>query len=213
MKLEVLKRSNRRHAYIVFIDEAGFILSPHLRRTWALRGCTPIIRVAEPHGRISVVGAISISPKKRVFRFHFLLSADNANFHGYSLVTFLEFLRGHIPGPITLIWDQIAIHRAAPIIKYLHKHRRIVVEPFPQYAPELNPVDYAWGYVKCARLANYTPPNLVELRAQITKEFRRLQHRPDLLRSFFNHAGLTLDIQKCYGFQRSQNNLKSAGHS
>ena len=205
MKLEVLKRANRRVAYIVFIDEAGFMLSPHLRRTWARRGYTPIIRVAEPHGRISVVGAISISPKRRIFRFHFWLSADNANFHGYSLVPFLEFLRRKIPDPITLVWDQIAIHRAAPIIKYLHKHPGIVVEPFPPYAPELNPVDNAWGYVKCARLANYTPPNLVDLRAQITKEFSRLQHRPDLLKSFFNHAGLTLDPKECY---RESNNEK-----
>ena len=209
MKLEVLKRANRRHAYIVFVDEAGFMLSPYVRTTWAKRGCTPVIHVAEPHGRISVAGAISISPKKRIFRFHFWLSADNANFHGYSLVPFLKFLRRKIAGPITLIWDQIAIHRAAPVINYLHKHRRIVVEPFPQYAPELNPVDYVWGYVKCARLANYTPHNLAELRVQITKEFRRIQHRPDLLKSFFDHAGLTLNPRECYRESR-QDNLKPA---
>jgi transposase len=209
MKLEVLKRANRRHAYIVFVDEAGFMLSPYVRRTWARRGCTPIIRVAEPHGRISVVGAISISPTRRIFRFHFWLSADNANFHGHTLVSFLEFLRRKISGPITLIWDQIAIHRAAPIVKYLGQHRRIVVEPFPPYAPELNPVDNAWGYVKCARLANYTPPNLVEVRVQITKEFRRLQHRPDLLRSFFNHTGLILDPRECY--MESKNEKKIPG--
>lgn len=209
MKLEVLKRANRRHAYIVFFDEAGFMLSPHVRTTWARRGCTPVIRVTEPHGRISVAGAISISPKRRIFRFFFWLSADNANFRGYSLVPFLEFLRRKITGPITLIWDQIAIHRAAPIVNYLHQHRRIVVEPFPQYAPELNPVDYVWGNVKCARLANYTPHNLVELRVRITKEFRRIQHRPDLLRSFFNHAGLTLDPRECYR-ESGQDDLKPA---
>ncbi len=186
-------RENRRSAYIVFLDEAGFMLSPNVRRTWAPKGCTPVIRVAEPHGRISVVGAISISPQKSVFRFHFCLSDDNANFRGYSLVMFLEYLRRKISNPITLIWDQIAIHRSEPIIKYLHEHREITVEPFPPYAPELNPVDYIWAYVKYARLANYAPPNLTELRAAITKEFRRLQRRPDLLRSFFDHAGLTLD--------------------
>jgi hypothetical protein len=145
MKLEVLTRANRRHAFIVFFDEAGFMLSPYVRTTWAKRGCTPVIHVTEPHGRISVAGAISISPKRRIFRFHFWLSADNANFHGYSLVPFLESLQRKLHGPITLIWDQIAIHRAAPIASFIHKHRRVVVEPFPQYAPELNPVDYVWG--------------------------------------------------------------------
>jgi transposase len=185
-------RDNRRNAYMVFLDEAGFMLTPNLRRTWAPKGCTPVIRIAEPRGRISVVGAISISPQKSVFRFHFCLSDDNANFRGYSLVKFLEYLRRIISSPILLIWDQIAIHRSEPIIKYLHAHREITVELFPPYAPELNPVDYVWAYVKYARLPNYAPPNLAELRARITKEFRRLQHRPDLLRSFFDHAGLTL---------------------
>ena len=183
------------------------MLSPYVRSTWARRGSTPIIHAAEPHGRISVVGAISISPKRKVFRFHFWLSADNTNFYGYTLVPFLKSLHRKISSPITLIWDQIAIHRAAPIIKYLHKQRKIVVEPFPQYAPELNPVDYVWGYVKCARLANYTPPNLVELRAMLTKEFRRLQHRTDLLRSFFNHAGLTLDPRACYRKSRHEEKI------
>ena len=68
----------------------------------------------------------------------------------------------------------------------------IVVEEFPPYAPELNPVDYVWSYVKYSRLANYAPKDLDILRRQITTEFRRLQKRPDLLRSFFNHTGLSL---------------------
>jgi hypothetical protein len=67
------------------------------------------------------------------------------------------------------------------------------VEPFPPYAPELNPVDSVWSYVKYNLLANYTPLNLLELRQRITTEFCRLQKRPDLLKSFFKHTGLSLD--------------------
>lgn len=169
------------------------MLSPTLRRTWALRGCPPVIRVAEPHGRISVVGAISISPKRRKFCFYFLLSKDNANFRGDSLATFLEFLHSKIRAPITLLWDQIAIHYSCSIATYLNKHRTIVVEPFPPYAPELNPVDNLWAYVKHGRLSNFTPLNLDELRKRITKEFRRVQGRPDLLKAFFRHTGLRLE--------------------
>jgi hypothetical protein len=58
-------------------------------------------------------------------------------------------------------------------------------------------------------LANYTPHNLAELRAQITKEFHRLQRRPDLLRSFFGHAGLTLNPRECYR-ESGQDDLKPA---
>jgi len=192
MKNTILNRARRRHAHIVFIDEAGFMLAPILRRTWAPKGCTPVLRVAEPHNRISVIGAISISPQYRRFCFYFHLLADNANFRGPSLVAFLHHLRRKIPGAITLLWDEIPIHRARVVRCFLHKHRKIVVDEFPPYAPELNPVDYAWSYVKYARLANYAPPNLIVLRDQITAEFRRIQKRPDLLRSFFDHTGLSL---------------------
>lgn len=191
--MSIVDRAHRRHAYLVFVDEAGFMLSSTLRRTWAPIGCTPVIRVYEPHARISVVGAISISPRRKLFRFHFHLSKDNANFRGDSLVAFLEFLRRRIRAPITLLWDQIPIHHSRPVEDYLKKHRTVVIEWFPPYAPELNPVDYVWAYVKYSRLPNFTPKSLNELRKRITGEFCRLQHRSDLLKSFFLHTGLRLE--------------------
>jgi transposase len=193
MAASILHRVHNRHAYLVFVDEAGFMLEPLLRRTWAPRGCTPIVKISELHGRLSVIGAITISPERRHFSFYFQLSADNANFRGESVVQFIELVRRKVREPITLLWDQILIHRARPVTDYFARHRRLVVEAFPPYAPELNPVDNVWSYVKYNRLPNYTPRNLHELRERITAEFYRLQKRPDLLRSFFKHTGLSLD--------------------
>jgi len=189
----IQKRARKRHAYIVFIDESGFMLNPLVRRTWVPRGQTPVIKVSEPHGRISVIGAITISPERRHFGFYFHLLEDNANFHGNSVVQFIEDVHQKTRGPITLLWDAIPIHRARPVESYLAKHPTIVVEPFPPYAPELNPVDNVWSYVKYDRLPNYTLLDLRGLRRHITTEFCRLKQRPDLLESFFKRTGLTLD--------------------
>jgi len=189
----IVERARKRHAYIVFVDEAGFMLAPLLRRTWAPRGCTPIVKISEPHGRISVIAAITISPERRHFSLYFQRSVDNANFRAKSVVHFIEDVRHKVRGPITLLWDRIPIHRAESVTDYFARHRRLVVEEFPPYAPELNPVDNVWSYVKYNRLANYSPRNLDELRERITAEFYRLQNRPDLLRSFFKHTGLSLD--------------------
>jgi transposase len=189
----IREQARKRHAHILFVDESGFMLAPLLRRTWARRGCTPVVNISEPHGRISVIGAITISSERRHFSFYFQLSADNANFRGESVVQFIELVRHKVRGPITLLWDQIPIHRAEPVTNYFARHRRLVVEAFPPYAPELNPVDNVWSYVKYNRLPNYTGRNLHELRERITPEFYRLQKQPDLLRSFFKHTGLSLD--------------------
>jgi transposase len=134
-----------------------------------------------------------ISPERKLFSFYFQLSADNANFRGESVVQFIELVRNKVRGPITLMWDQIPIHRAKPVMDYFAIHRRLVGEAFPPYAPELNPVDNVWSYVKYNRLPNYTPQNLDELRKRMTAEFYRLQKRRDLPRSFFKHTGLSLD--------------------
>jgi transposase len=53
-------------------------------------------------------------------------------------------------------------------------------EPFPLYAPELNPVDRVWGYVKYNRTPNFAPPDLGILRDTLTVEFDRAASKPDL---------------------------------
>jgi hypothetical protein len=63
------------------------------------------------------------------------------------------------------------------VYDYLAAHRKVVVEPFPPYAPELNPVDYVWSYVKYDRLPNFCTSGLSGLRTRITAEFQRLQKR------------------------------------
>ena len=63
----------------------------------------------------------------------------------------------------------------------------------PPYAPELNPVDLVWSYVKYGRLANYCPYDLNELRTTLTAEFVRLKRKQKLLKSFLAHTGLSLD--------------------
>jgi transposase len=188
----ILKRACRRGAYLVFVDESGFMLAPTMRRSFAPCGHPPICKVPDPHGRISAIGAISISPHRRRFSFHFDLLKDNANYDGDALVPFLEEIHRKIPGPVTLIWDLIPIHHARPVRNYLNRHRKIVEEPFPPYAPGLNPVDKAWSHVKFNRLPNYTPPDLDDLRFRITNEFRRLQKRPALLNAFFQRTKLSL---------------------
>ena len=179
--------------YLVFIDEAGFMLAPLVRRTWAPRGKTPIITVAEPHGRISVIGAMTISPSRRSFGFHYHLLQDNVNFHGDAVVSFVDQIHEKLRGSITILWDTIQIHHDRAVEYYLSTHPRISIKPFPPYAPELNPVDYVWSYVKYDRLANYCPPDLTELRKRIEEEFLSLQKQPQLLRALFRRTGLNLD--------------------
>jgi hypothetical protein len=57
----------------------------------------------------------------------------------------------------------------------------MVTELFPRYAPDLNPVDKIWFYVKFDRLANFAPPRLADLRDHVEAELCRLQRHPQIL--------------------------------
>ncbi len=59
----VLRQAVERHAHIALLDESGFMLAPLVRRTLAPRGKTPIVDCSDSHDRISVISAITVSPR------------------------------------------------------------------------------------------------------------------------------------------------------
>ena len=184
--------TDEARSYIVFVDETGFMLAPVVRRTWAPRGKTPILKISDPHGRISVIGAMTLQRDTFEFGFYFHLLEDNANFNGNSVANFVAQVDQLLNSPMTLVWDEYCIHRAKPVKEYLRKNPTIEAEEFPPYAPELNPVDYVWSYVKYGRLANYCPRNLAELRLRVTQELTSVAQQPNLLRALFSRTGLPL---------------------
>ena len=186
----IKSEARHRRAYIVFIDESGFMLNPTLRRTYAPSGRPSVEKVTDPHARISVIGAITLTPEDQRANFIFDMLSDNANFKGQSVLAFLRLVHERLNSPITVIWDSVRIHLSKPVTDYLFTHSAIVSEPFPPYAPDLNPVDSAWAYIKYGRLSNYAPIDLVELRNTITAELERLRTQPDLLHAFIRRTGL-----------------------
>jgi transposase len=185
-------QTKKRNAYLAFVDESGFMMTPTTRRTFAPRGSTPVNKIFDPHGRVSVSGAIVISPKRTRVNLYYYMLADNVNFRGSSVVDFLKHLRSQVHGPITIIWDQIIIHSSDVVLEYLQTVPDIVTEPFPPYAPELNPVDRAWFYLKYNRFPNYAPPTIAKLRRTVESEIGRLQEHPNLLRSFIRQSEVPL---------------------
>lgn len=190
----IVKEAEQRGAYLVFIDESGFLLSPLIRRTYAPRGQTPVIKASNPHGRISVIGALAISPKQKHPSFHYNLLADNVNFHSTSVVSFIKQIQKRIPGPITIIWDAIPIHCSKPVNQYLEQHKELTIEQFPSYAPELNPVDKVWFYLKYDRLPNYVPLTVDELRTRLTDELEILKIKQHVLASCVRQSGLDCKV-------------------
>jgi transposase len=166
------------------------MLQPTVRRTWAPQGQTPIPHSWDRHDRLSVTGAITVSPLQKRLGLYFSMTPWNVT--GNDVFTFVQQLRYHLKRPLLVIWDRFSGHRkAARLLRELYGHR-IHVEFLPAYAPELNVVDHAWGHTKYGEMANFIPHDVDDLAQEVANSLIAKHGRQDLLKAFFQHARLEL---------------------
>lgn len=165
-----------------------------MRRTWALRGQTPLhYQRTRHHRKVSAIAALSISPGRERVRLYFRLHPDT-NVRTGELMAFVRQLLRHVRGPVVLIWDRWRPHRARLLQAFMAERARLHGEFLPPYAPELNPVEYLWAWLKANPLANQTPTGLPPLLASARQATRAAQRIPRLLRSFVEHCPLPLRL-------------------
>ena len=166
-------------------------MAPLVRRTWAPCGKTPILyQRTRSHEKVSIIAAISIPPKRNRVGLYFSLHYSNIT--AKLVVRFLKHLSSHIQKPIILVWDRLPAHRAKIIQKFFGKHKRFHPCFLPPYAPELNPVEQLWGYLKCKSLANLPVYDKNNLAYIARYNATRIKAKKDLLRSFLYATPLFL---------------------
>lgn len=106
------------------------------------------------------------------------------------VVEFLDALKRQVRGPLLEISDRLPAHRSALVRRYVEASRgRIVTEFLPPYAPELNPVEYLWGYWKQHELANVCPKEFWQLGAVARMALKNIKRkRKRLIGAFWQQA-------------------------
>ncbi len=102
-----------------------------------------------------------------------------------AVVGFLRVLLRKVRGRIILIWDGSPIHRGQPVKDFLRRGaaKRLHLEQLPAYAPDLNPDEGVWNYVKRVESANVCCHDLHELQRRLIRARERLRHTRNILRS------------------------------
>lgn len=159
-------------------------MAPLVRRTWAPRGRTPVLyQKTRSHRKVSVIAALTLPPRYQRVGLYFSLHTD-ANITAARVVRFLRVLRRQLQRPMLILWDRLLTHRAVVVERWLQRQSRVQTDFFPPYAPELNPVEPLWGYLKGNPLANWAPKDLPELALTARYHTGRLRRKGSLLRSF-----------------------------
>jgi transposase len=144
---------------------------------------TPVLRRVSQRREVSSV--VAVTPDGRLYARHFRGSITSAE-----VIAALRHFRRRVGTPLLVVWDRLNAHRSHETTAFLAAHRRDYAVAFlPPYAPDLNPEEQANALVKRS-MENALPESVDALHAFARRAFRRLQHRPALITSFFRHAGL-----------------------
>lgn len=185
------KNVRRLKATLVFLDESGLLLAPLVRRTWALRGRPDTIRQrTRSTDKVSAIAALAVGPRRRRVHLYGSLLA-NRNVRTPQLLRFLRALLRHVRGPVILVWDRLNVHRAKAIARWAADHPRLQLILLPPYAPDLNPVELFWSYLKYHRLVNFAALSARHLSTVARRHTRVVSRSQAILRSFIRGTPLS----------------------
>lgn len=169
---------------LLWVDESGFYLLPAVVRTYAPVGETPIIRSRLARDHLSAISGIT--PAGQLY----MLVQDHS-FKSVDIVRFLKHLLRHIPGKLLIIWDGAPIHRGQVVKDFLAAGAaaRIHLERLPGYAPELNPDEGIWCYLKYVELKNVVCRDLSHLHSELRKATQRLRRKTEVIQGCVRQPG------------------------
>jgi putative transposase len=172
---------------VVFVDEAGFYLTPTVTRTWAPAGHTPTTPGERPHEHLSVIGGLTWDGS-------LYIQVHRKTVKHSEAIEFLAHLLRHLPGKLLVLWDRSKIHRNNAVEAFRAKHapERLRLEHFPAYAPEIDPQEYVWHQLKHVDFRNLSSDSLDQVWVRLQEATKRLRQRVGLLRNLIRHAGLEL---------------------
>ena len=177
-KIEEHRR--RWQAMLYFQDESGISLTPVLGRTWAPKGKTPKVMVTGKRGGFCVTSAISPAGKL-IFRI------EKGKVHAKEHIEFLkQIMKQHPHRKIIIIEDRSPVHRAKKVDRFIEENmNKIKIYRLPSYAPELNPDEHVWEYLKAYQLKTHQAQNTAELKHLVKRKMQSIQRNKSLILSFF----------------------------
>jgi transposase len=178
------KKAIEEERTLVFVDQTGFYLLPGVVRTYAPVGQTPMIRAPLSRDHLSAMGGIT--PAGKLY-----LTVQERAYRGQDVVRFLQHLLRHIAGKLLVSWDGAPIHRSQAVQEYLAggAARWIHLEQFPSYAPELNPAEGIWNYLKRVELKNRCCQSISHLYYELGKAKERLRHKSKVILGCIKQPG------------------------
>ena len=147
---EIKKLAKKENAEIFFGDESTVCSDYQSGISWAPRGKTPVVKTTGARHKVNLISAISPRGAMR-----FMVTEQSVNSS-----VFIDFLKRLIAGakrPVFLILDNCSVHRSNEVRTYVESTKgKLKIFFLPPYAPELNPDEHVWNYLKNRKIGRQT---------------------------------------------------------
>jgi transposase len=173
------RRAKRLGAKIFFLDEAGFQSDPPLGRTYGLKGHTPVVTTSGQRQSLNVISAVNA-------RGEFWAATYTGKLNAESFVAFLQNFMSRRPGKVFLVIDGHPAHKANVVKDYVQGLKgRLELHFLPPYAPDLNPDEFVWSYMKTNGVSKKPLKQNESLQKRIEQDLVTIEKDRELVRSFF----------------------------
>ena len=174
------RRAKRVGAMIFFLDEAGFQSDPPLGRTYGLKGKTPVVTTSGQRQSINVISAVNA-------RGQFWAATYPGKLDAEAFAAFVQNFMSGRKGKVFLVVDGHPAHKAN-LVKQLIKSMegRLELHFLPPYAPDLNPDEFVWSYMKGNGVSKKPLKQNESMRKRVEDDLAKIQNNRKLVRSFFH---------------------------
>lgn len=169
-------------------------MAPLLRTTLAFRGHTPAFELRASHrDKVSVAAALWKTPGpaglvRLAYRTYPDQFVNNERYAQFLADVLTHRLRGT---PVIVVHDRGNMHRGEPVEDLLADFGSLMgFEPLPPYAPELDPVEELWNWLKYDELPNFAPRDVTHLDRVVNRKLYPLHWDQARLRSFLQNSPL-----------------------
>ena len=168
---------------IVFVDESGVSERPTRIKTWGIRGEKPVVQFHFNCHHLSLIAGMHCTGM--CFRLH------DGSIAKEQVVAFLQALLAHLRQPLLILWDNLQANRSRLVRDYVATTGgRIKLNFLPGNAPDLNPVEFLWAWLKRHGLANFCPDDFTELRHAARGKLKSAHRRSAIIASCWQQAEL-----------------------
>jgi len=173
------RRAKRLGAMIFFLDEAGFQSDPPLGRTYGLKGKTPVVTTSGQRQSINAISAVNA-------RGEFWAATYTGKLDAEAFVAFLQNFMKERNERVFLVVDGHPAHKANTVKHLISSMKgRLELHFLPPYAPDLNPDEFVWSYMKGNGVSKKPLKKNESMRQRVEQDLEAIRSNRRLVRSFF----------------------------